>query len=508
MTTRIAPHGPATRGDTCFDRQTTNRPASAAARSASCLVAFVTSPTILAPPTAERTVPPTVGVPLSFGLQFGWGLGTLGLTAFMVGSYLLLRFMTDYMGVPAALAGTIFAVAKIYDGVADPVFGALSDRTKTPWGRRRPFLLAGAFACALAFALAFNAPVMGNRSGAVAVFVALLLINSTAYAVFAVPYMAMPAEMTDDPHQRSKLMSFRVVNGALGNLVGGWATASLIAWFGGGLFGHRMMGIVVGLAIFAALFGCFYLTKPARRRDAGGAGHVSYREQMRAAGRNRPFVILQTAKLFLLGAAGLHTASAAFFVQRRLEMSDAWLGVIYATLTIGTIAGQPLWLWMARRYGKRTTYTIGGLYTAAAWLLWWPLGPGTHSATIIVVGLLAGLGNGGIVMVSQSMLPDTIEYQYRRNGLRIEGSFAGVYIMVEKLGQAIGASLTGIILGVFGYVQATAGKQVVQPPSAILGITLVYCVVSTAFLLTSVVIMRFYPLDERTMLLRGAPANG
>ncbi len=439
---------------------------------------------------------------LPLSLYFGWGLGTLGLTAFMVGSYLLLRFMTDYMGVRAALAGTIFAVAKIYDGIADPIFGSFSDRTRTRWGRRRPFLLAGAFACAIAFALAFNAPVVGSRGGAVTLLVGLLLLNSTAYAIFAVPYMAMPAEMTDDPNQRSKLMSFRVVNGALGNLVGGWATASLIAWFGGGLFGHRMMGIVVGLAIFAVLIGCFALTKPARRRDADGAGHVPYREQMRAAAQNRPFVILQSCKLFLLGAAGLHTASAAFFVQRRLEMSDAWLGAIYATLTVGTIVGQPFWLWMARRHGKRNTYTIGGLFTAVTWLLWLPLGPGTSEAAIIVVGLLAGFGNGGIVMISQSMLPDTIEYQYRRNGLRIEGSFAGIYIMVEKLGQAIGASLTGILLGAFGYVQATGGRQVAQPPSAILGITLVYCVASTAFLLVSVAILRFYPLDERTMTMR------
>lgn len=455
---------------------------------------------------AVTPVVPCKSEPLPFLLNFGWGLGTLGLTAFMVGSYLMLRFMTDYMGMPAALAGTIFAVAKIYDGVVDPIFGGLSDRVQSRWGRRRPFLLAGAFACALTFALAFNAPIVTDRLGAGAMLLGLLLLNSTAYAIFAVPYMAMPAEMTDDPAARSKLMSFRVVNGALGNLVGGWATASLIAYFGGGLFGHRAMGIVVGLAIFVILYGCFHFTKPARRRDAGGLGHVAYREQLRTAARNRPFIILQAGKLMLLSAAGLHTASAAFFVERRLEMSDAWLGVIYGTLTIGTVVGQPFWLYMSRKYGKRATYTGGGLYTALIWLAWLPLGPGAPHAAIVILGLLAGFGNGGIVMISQSMLPDTIEYQYRCNGLRIEGSFAGVYIMVEKLGQAIGVSLTGLILGAFGYVQAHAGKHVVQPPSAILGITLVYCVASTSFLLASIAILRFYPLDERTMTLRGKPA--
>jgi GPH family glycoside/pentoside/hexuronide:cation symporter len=454
--------------------------------------------------TSSTVAPPRDRLPLR--LQLGWGLGTLGLTAFMVGSYLLLRFMTDYMAVPPALAGTIFAVAKIYDGIADPIFGGISDRTRSRWGRRRPYLLAGAFACALTFMLAFNAPIVSSRTVAVAMLAGLLILHATSYAIFAVPYMAMPAEMTDDPHERSKLMSFRVINGSLGNLVGGWATTTLIAYFGGGLVGHRAMGIVVGLFLFAVLASCFMLTSGARMREVPMHGHPAYRDQMRAALRNKPFVILQSTKLMLLSAAGIHTASAAFFVQRRLEASDYWLGAIYATLTIGTVIAQPIWLRVARHLGKRNAYTAGGLFTAVIWLTWLPFGPGTPPAVIIVIGLLAGLGNGGIVMISQSMLPDTIEYQYRLSGQRIEGSFAGLYIMVEKLGQAIGASLTGLMLGLFGYVESRGGVPVAQPASAVVGITLCYAVISTTFLLISVAIIRFYPLDERTMTLRGGAA--
>ena len=452
-------------------------------------------------PSAAQSLEAAPPMPLK--LYIGWSLGTLGLTSFMVGSYLLLRFMTDYMAVPPAIAGLVFALAKIYDGVADPIFGSISDRTRSRWGRRRPYLFAGAFACGLTFMLAFNAPIVTSQAGAVSLLAVLLVLHATSYAVFAVPYMAMPAEMTDRPHERSKLMSFRVVNGSLGNLVGGWATATMIAFFGGGLVGHRAMGIVIGITIFAVLMACFWLTRDARLRVYDPRGHVPYRQQLRSAMRNRPFIILQGAKLMLLSAAALHTASAAFFVQRRLEMSDAWLGTIYGTLTIGTVIAQPFWLVMARRYGKRSTYTFGGLFTALIWLAWLPMGPGTPGWLIIAIGLAAGLGNGGIVMVSQSMLPDAIEYQYLSTGQRIEGSFAGLYIMVEKLGQAIGASLVGLFLGLFGYVEAHGGVQVAQPKSAITGITLCYCVFSTAFLLISVLAMRFYPLDERTMTLRG-----
>lgn len=448
--------------------------------------------------TVTAQVPPGSKLPLQ--LHFGWGLGTLGLTAFMVGSYLLVRFMTDYMGVEPAVAGTIFALAKIYDGIADPIFGSLSDKVRSRWGRRRPFLLAGAFACGITFVLAFNTPVVSDPNLAAVMFAGVLMLHATSYAIFAVPYMAMPAEMTDEPQERSKLMSFRAVNGSLGNFIG-MGTAALISLFGGGLVGHRMMAVVIGLTIFAVLMGCFLLTKRARIVEVE-KNHPSYLVQLREAWKNKPFVVLQCSKLMLLSAGALHTASAAFFVQRRLEESDVWLFWIGATLVIGTILAQPLWLYCAKRFGKRNTFTLAGCFAAIVWMSWLPWGPGTPFPVLIVIGLLAGFGNGGIVMVSQSMLPDTLQFQRIRTGMRVEGSFAGIYIMVEKLGQAIGASVTGFTLAAFGYVSAKAGAQVVQPERAVMGVTLCYCVISALFLLASVAIMRFYPLDERTMRLR------
>lgn len=450
--------------------------------------------------TAASTEQPAAPLPLLTCV--GWGLGTLGLTAYMVGSYLLLRFMTDYMAIPAGLAGLIFAGAKLYDGLVDPLFGALSDRTQTRWGRRRPYMLGGAIACGAIFALAFNLPIVTQRAGAVAMLAFMLMAHATAYAAFAVPYMTLPAEMTHDPQERSKLMSFRVVNGSLGNLVGGSATAALIAWFGGGLAGHRAMGLVVGLTIFAVLMTCLFLTRKAKLREHVGGEHTPVRQQLRLAVANRPFFILQCAKLALLSAAAFHTASAPFFVQRRLGLTDETLATIYLTLTIGTVLAQPFWLRAARKFGKRRAYLVAGLFTACVWLSWLPLGPSSPYALVIGIGFMAGLGNGGIVLISQSMLPDTMEYQFLTSGKRIEGSFAGLYIMVEKLGQAIGASLTGVALSFFGYVSTSGGKVVTQPASAVTGVVLSYCVFSTCFLLLSVGIMWLYPLDERTMKLR------
>jgi GPH family glycoside/pentoside/hexuronide:cation symporter len=374
---------------------------------------------------------------------------------------------------------------------------------RTKWGRRRPFLLAGAFACGLTFALAFNVPVIANPKGAAALFAVMLMLQATSYAVFAVPYMAMPVEMTENPTERSRLMSYRVVNGALGNSLGGFATATLISVCGGGLMGHRIMGVLVGLGIFAALISCFAMTKPARIVDVPAQGHPPYAQQLRAALRNRPFVILQCTKLMVLTAAGLHIASAAFFVQRRLMGPDYWLGYIFATLTLGTVISQPLWLWLARRLGKRDAYAIAATFGAASWVAWLPFAAHTPAWIVIAIGMLAGIGNGGFTVIGQSMMPDTIQYHAQLTGDRIEGSFAGLYIVVEKIGQAVGASLTGVVLGLFGYQQAHIGQHIQQSASAVWGIALCYTVIPAGFMMASVAVSRFYPLDERTMTLRG-----
>jgi GPH family glycoside/pentoside/hexuronide:cation symporter len=115
--------------------------------------------------------------------------------------------------------------------------------------------------------------------------------------------------------------------------------------------------------------------------------------------------------------------------------------------------------------------------------------------------MLAGIGNGGFVII-QSMMPDAIQYYADTTGSRIEGSFSGLYIIVEKIGQAIGVSITGVTLGLFGYVQARAGHVVHQSASAVWGIALCYTAIPAGFLLASLVALRFYPLDERTMTLR------
>ena len=141
----------------------------------------------------------------------GWGMGTFGISSMFNSVNLLLqRFATDFLGIAAAAYGLIYLVSKIYDAATDPVMGALSDRTRSRFGRRRPYLLLGGALCAAAFIALFNAPSVVDSPHALLLLALLLIFYSTGYTVFNVPYLAMPAEMTRDYMERARLISFRV----------------------------------------------------------------------------------------------------------------------------------------------------------------------------------------------------------------------------------------------------------------------------------------------------------
>ena len=148
-------------------------------------------------------------VPLPLTTCVGWGVGTLAVAVvFNTINVLLLRYLTDTVGIGAALAGSLIGLSKLYDAVIDPMIGGVSDRSRSPRGRRRPFVLVGGLMLAVAVIVLFHFP--GGIMGTAAMLYlgAALLFYSTAYAVFTVPYMAMPAEMTGDYHFIYKVISY------------------------------------------------------------------------------------------------------------------------------------------------------------------------------------------------------------------------------------------------------------------------------------------------------------
>lgn len=438
------------------------------------------------------------------GIKIGWAVGSIGtLTVLNSYSLLLLFFLTAILGVNPAVAGTLLFAAKLVDAFLAPMLGAISDRTRSRMGRRRPYLAGGAVVSALALVVLFNPPQVAGD--ALLAFVGFgLILLAIGYTLFNVPYIAMPAEMTDSPTERTSIMTWRVSFVSVGQLVTVVATL-LIQPLGGGRLGYGRVGLILGAVVLATMLIAFFASRDARA-TAATQSRMSGVERLRTALRNRPFLLLILAKIFQLVGLSSLTASILFFMTGVLGSGEGAAAAYGLSATVATIAAMPLWSRIARRIGKRNAYILGCAGFAIVTLSWLLAARGDPIGLVIARGLVGGVFVGGLLLMGQSILPDTIDYDARRTGLHREGLYAGAYSFVEKASMAVGPLLIGWILQWFHFAPA-AGRDVLQSPEALSGIYIGMAVLPALLYLLSVVPLLFYDLTEEKLRTTVPPAT-
>lgn len=427
-------------------------------------------------------------------LVWSWGIGSLGASALHNGiSFLALFYFSNVLGLEPALAGSLLLAAKVYDIATDPLMGWISDRTRSRWGRRRPWLLAGALVSALAFVLLFNPPAPAGF-GLLVAAVGALLLYATGYTLFGIPYLAMPAEMTDDYHERSRLMSARTVCLTLGILAGGALAPALVDVFGGGPAGYGRMSWVMAALILATMAGCFAGTRGARGTSPAAPAAAGSMAGWRSALGNRPFMILIASKFLHLVGVAVSMSSLLFLVTTVLDRPESGMGGFVLASAAGSILSMPAWLAVSRHAGKRATYLAAvGCYLPVL-LSWLLAAPGEATLAFLARGFFTGVTTGGLTLAAQAMLPDTIEHDFARTGLRREAMFSAVYSVAEKLAAATGPFLLGLVLS------AASGDR---------GLVLAAVVIPAVASLLSAIALLFYRLDrQRRPAGTGAGADG
>ncbi|KQS04122.1 hypothetical protein ASG11_07580 [Sphingomonas sp. Leaf357] len=436
--------------------------------------------------------------------MIAWGIGTLGpVTVLTATNALLLRFLTDFYGLAAGVAATLIAVSKFYDAFADVAMGVVSDRTKSKMGRRRPYLVLGAVLLAISIVAIFAAPSFASETTRLVYMAAILVFYATAYTVFNVPYMAMPGEMTRTYHERSELMRWRVYAVGLSIIIATALGPKLLDWFGGGQGAYARMALVFAPIVIGAGIVAFLGT--ARAPSAARvATHYTIGQQIRSAAGNRPFVILVAVKFITLMSLGTQSIFP-FFFERILGVPNSVLGTYFLCQSAMFLVAPSLWLWVSARVGKKATFLAALAISVPAWLSWSLAVHGEALALVYLRGIIIGISGSGIILMGQSMLPDTMEYDFRKTGLRREGLFAALYTTVEKLSGAVGVALVGALLGAYGYIQSR-GATVVQPESALWAIRVTMAYVPTAITLAGIAALIGYNLDERKLTaMRDAP---
>lgn len=437
-----------------------------------------------AAPPAPAPGPPA-GLPAR--LRLGYASGSLVTATFTtLPGLLLLPYLTDTLGVGAALAGLVVFVPKAWDALLNPLVGRASDRTRTRWGARRPYVLWGGLAMAAAFALTFAGPLPGTAG---AWFTAAgYLLTATAFAFFQVPYVAMPAELALRDEDRTRLVGGRVAVIGVAALVTGAAAPALIDAGGGGVAGHRWAGAFGAAVIALGALWVFAGTStsapgsgpPARVRAA--EGEPGLRRQFAAARANPSFTALLRCAVVQSAATGVLLAGAPYFADHVLRDS-AGVGTLVVAFVAPNLLTVPLW---SRLRGRRGYALASALFAAGCLLLL--AAPVLPAAAVPAVMVLAGTGHAGQLLFLYAMLAQCIARTERRRA----GVLSGLFTTGEGLGVAAGPFVFGLVLQLSGYVSSGTGRAAEQTATAELGLLAGFAALPALATAAAVVVLRGY----------------
>ena len=420
-----------------------------------------------------------------------YGSGDLGfaLTNTILSVYFAL-FLTEVVGVEPAVAALAIFIGSTWDYINDPLVGYLSDRTRTRWGRRRPFLLFGALPFALTFALLWWRPPLESVPALALYYALAFALFDTAASFAYMPFYALTPELTSDYDERTSLTSTRMFFSIVGSLIAFTVPLAIVGTFSPENASRVMaMGVVFGLLSAVPLLLAFWGTH--EREEFMHQPKTGFRESLRTSWRNRPFVF--GLMLFMFNGVTMSIIQVILLyyikhvVQREPE-SD----LILATIFVVALLALPLWSWVSRHLNKRWAYIIGIAFLAVVLLALASLSPTTPMSLIMVLCVLAGIGVSAMHVMPWAILPDAIEYGELQTGKRNEGMFYSLITLAQKIASSLAVPLALLVLQASGYVPNSA----TQPTSAINGIRLVAGPLAALCIVAGIVFTLLYPLGR------------
>ena len=435
--------------------------------------------------------------------KFSYGIGDTAINiAYGAIGFFLLWFMVNVGGISPAKAGLVFLLARFWDAVSDYIMGRISDRTRTRWGRRRPYILFGALPMGIMFAMLWLTP-GATEAIRFVYYLAIFILFNTAYTVVAVPYGALMPEMTQNYDERTSLSGFRMGSSFVGTLIGA-AGIPLICWtilsakknsesfpVMGGIF-----GLLIALILFVTATGT---RERVKHEEQSYEGLI---KTLVSFFKLREFRIVIGMFLFNMIGFDLIMANIMFYLGDVVNINGDLQSIFTAIPLITAVAASPLWVALSAKLGKKRSYIIAAVYFTLAMLTLLFIPPENNLLWVGLACALAGIGISASQIIPWSILPDVIEIDEYRNGVRREGAFYGITTFLYKLASAAAISLSGAVLSVFGYIEApieeTAKQIIVQPESAVKAVRTMIAAAPGMFFIISAVFVFILPITKES----------
>lgn len=450
--------------------------------------------------------------PLKTRVKFAYGLGELGPA--MAGSTMIFFqavFLTNVAGLNASLAAFVLLIGKIWDAVNDPLIGWLSDRTRSRWGRRLPWMVIGAFPVALFFVLGWWVPHFatgGSQWALFAYYSGVVIVYNTFYTAVALSHSSLTPEFSHDYDERSRLTSWRMA-ASLGGSVGGLVVALVVfrvladATDQVRYFAMALAVAVLGLVAIAICVAGIWRTaqmaeevRKTRERTMPVHAPMPILKQLAVVFRNRPFVIVCGIYLFSWLALQFTAAILPYYVGTWLGLPTTQFQIIALAVQVTALAFIPIWGKLCVKLGKKPVYFIGMAFWLVAQAGLIMLQPG-ESSWIYLLAAMAGLGISVSYLVPNAMLPDVMELDELETGERREGIFYGFFVFLQKIALALGTFLVLQAIGLAGYISYGPGEVAPeQPESALLAIRLAIGPMPAVAIVLGIVCAALYPISK------------
>ena len=370
-----------------------------------------------------------------------------------VGSYLTIYY-TDIVGLAPAIVSVIMMGARIWDAINDPMMGAIAERTRSKFGRFRPYIAFGCPFLAIFAVLTFTNP-FGGGSAAGAIWAAVTyIIAGMLYTLVNIPYAALSGVMTEDANQRNKINTSRNIGMNLGMVIVNALSAGLALRFSGEgaevANGHGyMMTALIYAIISIPLFLIVFATAKEKVQPMHGTQAFSFKDTVNNLVRNKYLMIITLIMLLQMTAFMGRIAVTSYYVIYCLG-SFTMIALIMTIPSLGGIIGSFFVPFFAKRFGKRAVL-MGSMLIQAVGLLVIYFAPFDNITMVLVGCWIFGLFNVGFPM-TLSMVADSVDYMELKTGIRTDGTAYATYGLATKVGNAIGGSIGVLLLAAFGYV--------------------------------------------------------
>ena len=430
---------------------------------------------------------------IPFRKKIAYGAPAFALAVVGIPVYVYIpKFYTDVVGIPVAVLGALLFSVRIFDAVTDPVIGLLSDRTRTRFGRRRPFIAVGSMLIAATLAFLFIPPQSLTSAAATVWFGVWIFALFFFWTVVAVPFESMGPEITLDYDERTSL--FGVRDGLLiaGTLAAASAPALVkgVMGLGDDPAGERETFFWIAVFYAPLLVGaCLWCVVRIRERyfePSFGGVFSGFKDVW----QNRPFVILLVAYTIAAVGSNLPATLILYYVEYVLQSDAADFFLLLYFVT--GIVFLPGWVRLSSKIGKKAAWIASMLVNTGAFTGVFFLGPGDEVPYGVLV-FFSGIGFGATLAIPSAIQADVIDYDELRTGRRQEGRYIGLWSIAKKFAAAVGVGVGLFFLGAAGYV-----PNAEQNETVVITLRVLYALVPSVCNLVGLLVALYYPISAET----------